>query len=396
MAVAEITLGLRRRRLALFFLFGLPGLAIASWVARTPDIRDLIHASTAEMGLVLAGVSIGCITGVLASSALINRLGTRVVITAGSASTVVSMPVVGVGAELHLAVLVGVGLALFGLGLGVADVALNLDASAVERVTGKSVLPSMHGCFSLGTTIGALAGVGCTLREVPVVLHLGLVGTVGALLMISETRHLSREGGHVATSTAPAGTHGKPGVWRDRRLLLIGIVVVAMGLGEGTAVDWLPLIMVDGHGTSAATGSAVFAAFAACMAIGRFSGGYLVSRLGPTRAVRWTAAAAVVGMGLIVFVESMPVAAVAVVLWGLGISLGFPVAMSAAGDSTTDSAARVSFVATMGYVTFMAGPPSLGFLGEHLGLRTALIAPLLVVAVAVALAPVVDGPHDIR
>ncbi|HRD64169.1 MAG TPA: MFS transporter, partial [Nocardioides sp.] len=106
---------LHRRRTALFLLFGLPGLVIASWVARSPDVRDLIHASTDQMGLVLFGVSVGSMTGVLASSSLIARFGVRSVVGAGSASTVLSLPVIGLGAELHVAAVVACGLGLFGL-----------------------------------------------------------------------------------------------------------------------------------------------------------------------------------------------------------------------------------------------------------------------------------------
>jgi fucose permease len=230
------------------------------------------------------------------------------------------------------------------------------------------------------------------MAEVPVGLHLGLIGVLGGVVTVSQVGQLAR---HPRQPTAGRGT-ARLRPWREPRLLLIGVVVLAMGLGEGTAVDWLPLVMVDGHDTSAATGSAVFAGFAACMAAGRFSGGRFVDRLGPTRAVRWTAAAAVLGIGLVAAVDSLAVTAVAVALWGLGISLGFPVAMSAAGDSGPDSAARVSFVATMGYVSFLAGPPSLGFLGERLGLRTALLAPMLVIAGAALLAPAVDAGSRTR
>ncbi|MGW4027333.1 hypothetical protein ACWEEL_39290, partial [Streptomyces sp. NPDC005009] len=79
----------------------------------------------------------------------------------------------------------------------------------------------------------------------------------------------------------------------------------------------------------------------------------------------------------------------AVLLWGLGASLGFPLALSAAGDSGPDPAARVSLVAMIGYVAFLVGPPGLGFLGDHYGLRTAMTVVLAFVAVAVFLAPAV-------
>ncbi len=47
---------MRRRRRALFLFFLIPGVSLASWVARTPDIRDRLEASTAEMGVILFGL----------------------------------------------------------------------------------------------------------------------------------------------------------------------------------------------------------------------------------------------------------------------------------------------------------------------------------------------------
>jgi len=77
------------------------------------------------------------------------------------------------------------------------------------------------------------------------------------------------------------------------------------------------------------------------------------------------------------------------VLWGLGTALGFPLAISAAGDPGPGSAARVSFVATVGYVAFLVGPPVLGFLGESHGLRAACTVVLALVVLAAVLAPAV-------
>src|SRR5699024_12753691 len=66
-----------RRRNALCLLFLLPGLGISSWVTWTPDIGDLLGASTAQMGLILFGLSAGSVVGVLGSGPLVERWGTR-------------------------------------------------------------------------------------------------------------------------------------------------------------------------------------------------------------------------------------------------------------------------------------------------------------------------------
>lgn len=79
-------------------------------------------------------------------------------------------------------------------------------------------------------------------------------------------------------------------------------------------------------------------------------------------------------------------AGAATVLWGLGASLGFPVTVSAAGDHPTDAAARVAAVSTAGYGAFLVGPPALGFLADHIGLRLTMTVVLVLVAVAALLA----------
>jgi MFS family permease len=66
------------------------------------------------------------------------------------------------------------------------------------------------------------------------------------------------------------------------------------------------------------------------------------------------------------------------------------VALSAAGDSGPDQTARVSLVAIIGYVAFLVGPPALGFLGDHYGLRSAMVAVLVFVASAIFIAPAAD------
>lgn len=378
---------LRRRRFALFTLFTLPGLAIASWVARTPDIRIAIHASTQEMGIVLFGVSIGSMLGIVLSPWLIARFGTRAVTAAGMACIVVSMPVVGLGAEAGLAGAAAGGLCLFGLGMGGSEIAINSEAAAVERAAGVSVLPAMHGCFSLGTVVGSLAGACCSLADVSIGVHLVLVGCIGVPILVAQVRHLSPHGRSSVAGdrTEPVAPSGKR--WRDRPLLLIGAIVLAMALAEGAATDWLPLVMVDGHGSSPVAGSLVFTAFSAAMTVGRFGGGRLLNRFGRVAVFRVSAATAAIGIGCVALVDNQILAAPAVLLWGLGLSLGFPIAISAAGDSGTDSSARVAFVATMGYVAFLVGPPTLGILGEDYGLRAALLLPLGLVVVAFLLTP---------
>lgn len=371
---------LRARRWALFVLFSLPGVILSSWVSRTPAIRDALHASTTEMGFVILGLSVGSMVGILAAPRVLRRVHPKPAIATTSSAIVLSMALVAVGAATSSIELVTAGLAVCGLGMGIAEIAMNVEGAEVERLSGTTVLPIMHGSFSVGTVIGAAAGIPLNAVGVPVLPHLLVVVVVCFATVLVALRWVA--GADVVRGVEGEETHGRlRHPWRDPVLVAIAVVVLAMALAEGSASDWLPLLMVDGHGVDAAIGSAVYALFAVCMAVGRFAGAGLQRWVSRPMLIGVSAVTAAVGVALVVFVDSTVVAAVGAVLWGLGTALGFPLSISIAGKGA-NSAARVSFVATAGYVAFLVGPPLLGFLGDHWGLRLAMVVVLVLVLAA--------------
>jgi fucose permease len=385
---------IRARQRGLAALLLITGLVMGSWITRTPAIRDLLGASTSEMGLILFALSAGSMVGILSSGPLVSRLGTKPVMAVGMAGEVLCLPTVGIGAglesELTAQLLVAGGLFLFGLGMGTAEVAINIEGAMVEALTLRPFLLTMHGFFSVGASIGAAAGMLLTTVGVDVRVHLiavGLITTGGVVVALRGIPSGSGKTDTLTSSDEAARGHRGP-LWKDQRLVFIGLVVLAMALAEGTASDWLPLIMVDGHGLNAALSSTVYAMFSAIMAVGRLTGARVVRRLGRATVMRASAALAAVGIGLVAAVDSGPVASAGVLMWGLGVALGFPLAISAAGDSGPDSTARVSFAARLGFLAFLVGPPLLGFIGEHVGLRAALVVPLVMMSLVVVVARV--------
>ncbi len=375
---------------------------LASWVTRTPAIRDALGASTAAMGLLLFGASVGSMSGILSSAPLVRRFGTKAVVGCGLSVLLAGATLIGIGSASSSAPLVLAGLFCFGLGIGSAEVAINIEGAEIERLTGRPVLVEAHGCFSAGTLVGALVGIGLTAVDAPVAPGLITLAAAAIPALVWGLAGLAPGFGRKPVESAAAagstreahgetGNPGKPSeprpVWKDLRLLLIAAILLAFALGEGSATDWLPLLMVDGFDLSESSGSVVFAAFAVTMTIGRFGGRLLLIRFGRVAVLRAGSILAALGVSTVIFVDDPVVAGAAVTLWGLGISLGFPVAIGAASDSGPDSVSRVSLVATAGYVAFLVGPPLLGFLGEHFGLRSAMLVVLAGLATVVFLAP---------
>ncbi|WP_318388946.1 MFS transporter [Enterobacter sp.] len=382
---------LRRRMWAMFMFFFLPGLLMASWASRTPAIRDILAVSTAEMGAVLFGLSIGSMTGILLSAKMVKRFGTRKVIRATMSLSVCGMIILSLALWLASPLVFALGLAVFGASLGSAEVAINVEGASVEQEMNKTVLPMMHGFYSLGTLVGAGVGMALTAFSVAANIHILLAALVTMLPIIIAITAIPHGTGK---NPVDEGAHAEKGLpfYRDVQLMLIGVVVLAMAFAEGSANDWLPLLMVDGHGFSPTSGSMIYAGFTLGMTVGRFTGGWFIDRYSRVAVVRASAIMGALGIALIIFVDIDWVAGVSVILWGLGASLGFPLTISAASDTGPDAPTRVSVVAATGYLAFLVGPPLLGFLGEHYGLRSAMMVVLALVIVAALVARAVAKP----
>jgi fucose permease len=378
-----------RWRNAMFVIFAMCGIGMASWVARVPAVRDSLQATTLEMGILIFGIAAGSIIGLLASSHIIARLGARLTIAWCLTIAPAGFVVAGLGASFTDSfVVVFIGLAVFGSGASVCDVAMNVSGAANERALRRAIMPIYHAFFSFGTMIGAGLGALAEAGSVPIWAHIAAIALLmfaGAQLSIRfiQSEHIVEEGQEpVADDDHSKSWRGRLSIWRDPRTIFIGLIVLGMAFAEGSANDWLALAMVDGHGVDNARGAFMFGIFVTAMTVGRLLGVLVLDRFGRVPVLRGSAVLAVIGLVIVIFVPSADIAIVGIVLWGLGSALGFPVGMSAAADDPKTAAARVSAVATIGYCAFLVGPPVIGVLGEHFGILNALLVVLVLVVVA--------------
>jgi fucose permease len=364
------------------------GFAFASWASRIPQVRDRLHLDSAALGLVLLAIAAGSLLALPLSGPVVTRIG--------SARTVMAMAVL-LGAGLVTAAVgslagivpVVIGLFLLGFGNGAWDVAMNVQGTVVERRLGRSIMSRFHAGFSLGTVAGALLGAAMVALRVPVAAHLAVVAVLVAAAVVWFARRFVPDHDESESESAPGAAPPRGNAlaaWREPRTLLIGLFVLAFAFAEGVGNDWISVAAIDGHRVTAALGTLAFAGFLAAMTAGRWYGPALLDRYGRTGVVRTLALVGIAGVALFVFSPSPIVAYAGVVLWGLGASLGFPVGMSAGGDDPRRAAGRVSVIASIGYCAFLAGPPTIGFLGHHITVLRALIVVAALLALAVLIA----------
>ncbi len=384
----------RAAMIATYSIFGLNGLVFASWAARIPAASDTLGLGAGQIGGLLLVGAVGSVLSLPLAGIIAARLGTGNTVRIGGTAAAVAATAVALGLTTVSVPVVAVGLFLFGCGVALWDVGQNIEGADVERLVGRTIMPRFHAAFSGGAFVGALIGAGLSAVGVSLSAHLVAVAVLSLAVSLWTPRHFLPETTTAdgvpegASDGGPAGAPGRRlGAWGEPRTLLIGLVVLGAALTEGAANDWVAKASVDGLGTSESTGAIMFAVFVAAMTTLRFLGGPLIDRFGRVRVLQASLGSSLAGLVVFVAAPNVPLAAVGAILWGAGAALGFPMGMSAAADDPDHAAARVSVVATIGYTAFLAGPPLIGFLGDVVGIRNALLAVGVAVLASFLVAP---------
>ena len=369
---------LDRARIAVGVTFATNGLAFAGWLARAPAVRGDLDLSAAGFGLLLLCISVAAISAIPLAGPLVQRFGPGRVVLLGSSSMVLGLTGLAVGTSTGQVPVAAVGLALVGAGNSCWDVAMNVEGADVERRLGRTIMPRFHAAFSLGTMLGAAISALAAAAGLPISAQLYLTAALTAAVTFPTVRRF------VPHEPLPEGHRHPMSVgqaWREPRTILIGLIMLGFGFTEGTANDWFAISLVDGYGTSETIGAIGYGTFVTAMTLSRLFGGYALERWGRVRVLRATVVSGAAGVLLVVSGIGVPLVLVGGLLWGAGASLGFPVGMSAAADDPTRAAIRVSVAGSIGYGSFLAGPPLVGVLAQHFGVLNAILCAFVALAI---------------
>ncbi|WP_286161105.1 MFS transporter [Arthrobacter sp. MYb213] len=356
------------------------GLLISALVSRLPAMRDALQLDHANVGLLLLCLSAGSFLSVALSGQAVLRLGATSVMRIAATLAGCSLLLIGISASVFESTWL-TGIFLFTQGLGTAswNVASNVQGAAMERALGRSIMPALHGFFSIGTVLGAGVGALAAAVNLPLFVHYAVMGVIIVVTVLVSARSFGEDfsrtpRNHTGPSLAQA--------WKEPQTILLGVLVLGMALAEGAAGDWVALALADGYQTTEATGAIGYGVFVSTMTLTRLLSGDLILRLGRVIMIRASAIAALIGVLLFAFAGNLPLAFIGLAIWGMGVALTFPLAMSAASQDPLRAATRVSVVSTIGYGAFLGGPPLLGLLAGAIGLLPALGSISILVVLA--------------
>lgn len=334
--------------------------------------------SHAVLGSALLCVAAGAVVTMPVAGVLNGRLGSERLCRFWLVQFSIALPLLALSSDV---ITLAVALFFFGCGHGALDVAMNAQGVVVERAYGKPVMSSMHAMFSFGGLLGAGFGVLMAWLGWPPLWHfvlvsilLGSIGWFGCrYLVVGADRHTAEDGGGF--------------VLPPKALVPLGIVAVAVLLGEGAMADWTGVFLHKTLGATEAVAAAGFAAFSIAMTAGRLAGDRLVAACGAVTLVRISGLVSAAGLAIALGTSSPWVSLLGFGLVGAGCSTVVPCVFSAAGRMPgVRTGVALASVTTMGYLGFLIGPPLIGFIAEGIGLRGALAVLIGTSLLAAALA----------
>ncbi|HWD55332.1 MAG TPA: MFS transporter [Acidimicrobiales bacterium] len=369
-------------RVAVIAVFFVQGFLFASWTAHIPQLKHHLGLSDGRLGLVLLGAPLGSVLALVVAGRILSSVGSRPVVRLALLGYCVSGPFIGLTSSFGTFF---VAFLVWGFFQGMLDVSMNTQAIAVERFSGRVLMPGFHGSWSSGALGGAVVGaaavgLGVSLSEQLLVLAIPCLLVVGWLTtqMIPD----QRPGDEPESSTSLGeGRHGM----LQRQLIVLGGIAFADMLCEGAVADWAAVYLHDSLRSVPLVAGMGFALYALAMLVVRLCGNRLFTRFAAHRLLPLLAVIATLGFagGLVI---ARPVSVlVGFALLGAGLACVVPMALSAAGAvGNVDTGKAVASVAGFGWAGFVAGPVVIGAIASSTTLRTALfLIPVLTGIVAV-------------
>jgi MFS family permease len=345
--------------------FAIYSFAMGNIFPRLPDIKHAMGIEDGMLGLSLIGTPIGTLTALTLAAPFLERFGFRRALL-GLIPLLSVAYAVAVQAPGPLALF----LMLFPVGLmiGSIEIILNVEADRTEFMLKRRIMNRAHSFWSIGFFSAGLFGAALAHLGLSPQLHLSIVVPMAALAMA-----LFLGGYEPAPSRFAGNDETAPRLARPTLpiLVLVAVTLSAM-LMEGASMDWSAIYMRTVFDAGPFVAGFTVALFAFSQASMRFFADSFVDRHSPSGVARVLLATMAVGVLLVFFSPAPLLSMLGFALLGIGSSALFPLAISAAAQRTDRSAAiNVAALSQISFVAFLLGPPLLGFVSDHWGIRSA-------------------------
>ena len=349
-----------RLRLAVSVFYFCQGLCFSSWASRIPDIKSTLHLSEADLGTALLALPAGQLMMMSFSGRLVTKYGSRNMLSLGACLYALELTNLGwASSKWQLAL----ALFIFGLCGNLCNISVNTQAIGVEKIYKRSVMTSFHGAWSTAGFAGAMIGLMMMAFQLTPRMHFIMV----AALVIMATLFARKY-------TLPGKDTGAPAkkffARPDPQLIQLGVIGFCSMAAEGAMFDWSGVYFKQVVKAPPGLVTLGYASFMIMMATGRFTGDFIITKLGRKRTLQISGIAIATGLLTAVFFPYIVTATIGFLIVGFGVSSVVPTVYSTAGRlSNTSPGMALAAVASISFLGFLMGPPLIGYIAQAAGLQ---------------------------
>lgn len=370
---------------ATFFVMGISSMA---WVPRIPEIKEELGLGDGKFGLVFLAGALGSVCGSQISGRAIHLMASRNFARICGAVMPIGIFIMGSAHDVGTLV---IGLFLTGLAFSALDVAANVQAMAIEKLTKARYMSSFHALWSVGAFTVTFLG-GAIARLISPQEHLKALAVISALFYVATIWHLlpgdldGHRGEKHEETSAKIPFFAKEAV----PLWALGIGLTASFIPEAGIYDWSGILLKDHMDVGKGITAIAATTYSLGMIVSRFLGDRWFEKWGHQKTAQYggyiggsaIAVGLLAGIGLADINQFFAVAIISICFAIAGLCMGplFPAfnlaAMSLPGIAPSVGMARVALIAI---AANFFGPALIGGISEitSLPISFALLAALL-------------------
>ena len=364
-----------KARIAITTAFIINGTVIGALYARIPDIKEQLDISNSALGIALLCLPLGLLFGLGFSGKQSAKRGSAPVTYYSTYALAIALLIVGPVINYYTFCLTFV---LFGACLATQDVAMNSHAIVLEHEADKRYMSTFHATFSMGALAGGLLGGFFAQQKTTIMWQSAFI----AMLIFLANFFVRNM--FLSADLDKHAVEGKKKIKRPTIFIIVGLLGTCAAIGEGSAGDWGAILARDTFNATPFISTLPYICFSAAMVIGRWFGDRLATKYGPMNLIIGGGTIAGVGLGGGLLVGGIGGVVFGWFAAGIGLSIVVPMLFTQAGEIAKTRfegqfapSEGVAIVSGIAYFGFLVGPPILGFLGDAIGLRWALLVPAI-------------------
>ena len=378
----------KRARNHLWATFFVMGISSMAWVPRIPEIKEQLGLIDGQFGLVFLAGAFGSVCGSQISGRAIHLIASKNF--ARICALVMPIGIFIMGSAENVWELI-IGLFVTGLSFSALDVAANVQAMAIEKLSKARYMSSFHAMWSIGAFAVTLLG-GVVARLITPQEHLKILAisslllyfiTISGLLPGDLDGHRG-EKHEVTSAKVPLFSKETLPLWA------LGIGLMASFIPEAGIYDWSGILLKDHMGIGKGVTAVAATCYSLGMIISRFLGDRWFEKWGHQKTVKYGGyiGGYSIAIGLVIAIplanvnKLLAVSILSICFAIAGVCMGplFPAfnlaAMSVPGIAPSVGMARVALIAI---ASNFFGPALIGGISEvtTLPVSFALLAALL-------------------